>query len=106
MILIKKSFTVGGQYCRLEYLSGKCERNEREEWITQLGFHWEYWFEEEFHSCGMSSPSLASAGYPSRLGCLCYIDYVQKSMTEDFRVLSLWVVRTRKHAIGASHLTL
>lgn len=63
-----KSFTVGGQYCRLEYLSGKCERNEREEWITQLGFHWEYWFEEEFHSCGMSSPSLTSAGYPSRSG--------------------------------------
>lgn len=58
-------FSVGGQYCRLEYLSGKCERNEREEWITQLGFHWEYWFEEEFHSCGMSSPSITSAGYPS-----------------------------------------
>ena len=32
-----ENFSVGGQYCRLQYLSGKTERNEREQWITQLG---------------------------------------------------------------------
>ena len=39
-----ENFSVGGQYCRLQYLSGKTERNEREQWITQLGkfsgFRW------------------------------------------------------------------
>jgi len=60
-----ENFSVGGQYCRLQYLSGKTERNEREQWITQLGFHWEYIFEEEFYSCGMSSLSIMSTEPPS-----------------------------------------
>ncbi|CBY08385.1 unnamed protein product [Oikopleura dioica] len=48
-------FTVGGPHCRLQYLDGKCERNDKEEWITQLGFNWEFLLEDESYYTGMSS---------------------------------------------------
>jgi len=60
-----EDFTVGGKNCRLLYLDGKCERNEKEQWITQLGFHWEYMVEEEFYSCAMSTTSSQPSSYPS-----------------------------------------
>ncbi|CAG5094152.1 Oidioi.mRNA.OKI2018_I69.XSR.g13295.t1.cds [Oikopleura dioica] len=48
-------FAVGGPHCRLQYLDGKCERNDKEEWITQLGFNWEFLLEDESYYTGMST---------------------------------------------------
>lgn len=57
-------FTVGGRNCRLLYLDGKCERNDKNQWITQLGFHWEFMTEEQYYSCGMSTTSSPPSSYP------------------------------------------
>ena len=55
--LALENFSVGGRNCRLLYVDGKCESNDREQWITQLGFHWEYLIEEFYYSCGISTSS-------------------------------------------------
>jgi len=63
--IILDDFSVGGRNCHLLYLDGKCERNEKEQWITQLGFNWEFIIEEQYYSCAMSTTSSVPSSIPS-----------------------------------------